>query len=801
MQNCPTCDAECDVSGLQKYSEVACPDCGEDFIVAPKFDRFELLSTLRRTLVGSVYKAYDPETSDTIAVLLIPKEELPDALVPEVEKEASAAAALDHPNIVKLVGLGMFEDYFYMVMELTEGGSLESILKSRKKLGEGLAVDYAIQVANALQYAAKHGLSHGDIQPGNILLDDEQTTKLTGFGISGLERAHAQRTGSRRGTPGYASPEAAAGRAVDDRSDIYSFGASFFHALVGRAPTPADLAALNSAGRSGLKSVAPDISAPTADVLNRALMQDPGARYQNYDELIEHLEFSRGELMESGHVDPEPVEAVETEAPAGAAHAVGDSTATSTGPSPALIGIGVVILILALFFILHHGSKPKSDVAQPAVAVAPTEPPRPAATPIPTETVFGVSGVAPATASAFETARQAFISGKFDTAESSFAQIAGDKSVPADLRSWSLIHEGISNLADGKHLEGQAAFAALQHQGGDPLFKQIAEIGAAERPVAADNMDTRTGSAIGFLVAGLKDASFGDLPSAGNAFRQFIASSPEGAAEPISNYKPLASKFAADVQTMQSAEAAVRATKGTPEFRSSVENLRKTAASMPKAFKAQDAAEKFITENTATPAATSSIIPPGAVQPEPKPAATPKPAPVVQNVPPPAPVAPPPVPKNEVYVEDLDLANAHQEFGKPQAGKSTEGNPIKIDGQTFDHGIGTRANSEILIDLKGAALRFKAQAGLDDEKQRGSLSFAVIVDGQTAAETPVLKHGQPPVPINVDLTGKKTLELRVTHGGNGARDDDADWADAVIQLADGAAEKPVTKPASGRKRH
>ncbi len=151
---------------------------------------------------------------------------------------------------------------------------------------------------------------------------------------------------------------------------------------------------------------------------------------------------------------------------------------------------------------------------------------------------------------------------------------------------------------------------------------------------------------------------------------------------------------------------------------------------------------------------------------------------------------------DEVRLESLDLNAMTQGWGSPQAAKSVDGHALKIGGKEFGHGVGTHADSSMVIDLKGAATKFTASVGVDAEVgQKGSVTFSVIVDGKKVFETPVLKGGDEAKDITVDLTGAKTLELMVGVGDDGIDFDHADWGDATIVLAAGATSKPVAKAA------
>ena len=150
-------------------------------------------------------------------------------------------------------------------------------------------------------------------------------------------------------------------------------------------------------------------------------------------------------------------------------------------------------------------------------------------------------------------------------------------------------------------------------------------------------------------------------------------------------------------------------------------------------------------------------------------------------------------PANGLWVDSLDLSRVDQEWGDPHAGRSVDDRPITLHGDVFRHGVGTHANSEMLIDLKGAATRFAAVVGVDDEKKGlGSVRFHVFVDGKPAAETGVLHGGDAPKLLSVDVTGAKTLRLQVDDADDGIEHDHADWAGALLVLNPDAKDKPQT---------
>ncbi len=150
------------------------------------------------------------------------------------------------------------------------------------------------------------------------------------------------------------------------------------------------------------------------------------------------------------------------------------------------------------------------------------------------------------------------------------------------------------------------------------------------------------------------------------------------------------------------------------------------------------------------------------------------------------------LPGHSIWLDSLDVNTIEQGWGKPQAGRSVDANPLKLHGTTYAHGVGTHAASEMTIQLKGAATRFSTMVGVDDEVgSRGSVGFEIQVDDKKVAESGLLRGGSEPKLLSADLRGAKKLTLLVNDGGDGIDFDHADWAGAVLELAADAAEKPV----------
>src|SRR6185437_10675583 len=165
----------------------------------------------------------------------------PDVLV-RFHREARTVAGLRHPNVVVVFDAGIDQGVPYVVMELLAGPSLDGLLARQGPLPAGLALGYAEQAAAGLAAAHAAGVVHRDVKPANLVLDSDGTLKVVDFGIASLVQASASLTASgvTVGTPAYLSPEQAAGRPAEPRSDLYALGCVLYALLTGSPPFTGD---------------------------------------------------------------------------------------------------------------------------------------------------------------------------------------------------------------------------------------------------------------------------------------------------------------------------------------------------------------------------------------------------------------------------------------------------------------------------------------------------------------------------------------------------------------------------------
>ena len=305
-QSCPACGLLIDVSQEEPLARVVCPGCGEKFRVERAFDNFALLETLGVGGMGSVYKARDTRLNRLVALkLLRPELSADPAEIQRLKQEARATAAVNDPNVVQVFSSGTDHGQFYLVMELVEQGSLDDRMAEQGKVPEALVLDTGIQVARGLRAAHEKGLIHRDVKPGNILFADEQTAKIGDFGLAVAAEQNAEAQNEIWGTPYYVAPERLNNEPEDFRSDIYSLGATLYHAMAGRPPFEGET---NSAtalrdlknNPQSLGAVVPGLRRETVRAIDRMIAPDREQRFVSYDELIEALEQARAALNSSG---------------------------------------------------------------------------------------------------------------------------------------------------------------------------------------------------------------------------------------------------------------------------------------------------------------------------------------------------------------------------------------------------------------------------------------------------------------------------------------------------------------------
>ena len=202
--------------------------------------KYSVEGVLGKGAMGLVYRAVDPLLGREVALKVITGDEVTDEMKERFRIEARAAAALAHPNIVVIFDLGEESGTPYIAMELLKGEDLRSLVTRRRDLSVEECAELMVQVCDGLSYAHERRIVHRDIKPANIHVCPDGRVKIVDFGIAKMDSTSLTKTGMVIGTPDYMSPEQIQGKAVDQRSDIFSVGVVFYELLAGDKPFSAE---------------------------------------------------------------------------------------------------------------------------------------------------------------------------------------------------------------------------------------------------------------------------------------------------------------------------------------------------------------------------------------------------------------------------------------------------------------------------------------------------------------------------------------------------------------------------------
>jgi serine/threonine protein kinase/TolB-like protein/Tfp pilus assembly protein PilF len=272
---------------------------------------YEIQSLLGTGGMGEVYRARDLRLRRDVAIKVLPSFVSSDPeRLRRFEQEATAAAALNHPNILAVYQMGTHESAPYLVSELLEGETLREQIK-RGRLAVRKAIDYAVQIARGLAAAHEKGIVHRDLKPENSFVTKDGRVKILDFGLAKLMKPlpgseHSAPTlggktepGTVMGTVGYMAPEQVRGQATDHRADLFAFGAILYEMLSGKRafqkPTsPETMTAILNEDPPGISQLVSNLPPALQRVVNRCLEKNPEQRFQSASDLAFALESISG---------------------------------------------------------------------------------------------------------------------------------------------------------------------------------------------------------------------------------------------------------------------------------------------------------------------------------------------------------------------------------------------------------------------------------------------------------------------------------------------------------------------------
>jgi TolB-like protein/Tfp pilus assembly protein PilF len=334
---------------------------------------YRLLEKLGEGGMGVVWKALDTKLDREVALKILPEEMASD---PErfgrFEREAKAVAALNHPNIVTVHSVEETEGSHFITMELVRGKSLTELIP-KYGLHLGKFFELSVALADAIGAAHQRGITHRDLKPDNVMVDEDGRLKVLDFGLAKLREeartteastqlptATVTQEGKILGTVSYMSPEQAEGKATDNRSDIFSLGVMLYQMATGQRPFKGDthISIISSIMKDTPASVT-DIKASLPNhlgrIIRRCLAKDPKSRYQSTLDLRNELE-ELGREVATGETTP---------------------VKQTAAPMPAiksmvwLAGAALVVLLLAVIAVQQwRGRRPAERQAETGDAIS-----------------------------------------------------------------------------------------------------------------------------------------------------------------------------------------------------------------------------------------------------------------------------------------------------------------------------------------------------------------------------------------------------------------------------------------------
>ncbi len=550
LASCPNCMAEMDVTDLGPYTRVACSECGRDMRVKTEMGSYRLVRRIAFGGMSVIFKAQDLVLDREVAVKVLNEKHSSDEMrEAQFQEEARLTATVSHPNVVKVYTVGRAFDRHFIAMELVQGESLDERMSEHGALPEDAVIRLALQVVDGLRAALSAGLVHRDVKPGNILIADDETAKLVDFGLSLLMEEGVVNADEIWATPTYVAPEVLEHSGEDHRADIYALGATLYHALSGIRPIELEEFTNRSVREAKknvapLKKVAPWLSNEVVQLVERAMANDPGQRFEDYEQFRAELETVRMVLKEKGTKEPLQ-ESVRTRR----------RERYDLRRQILLLGAALLIVVAlvggGIHFFKGGGDKLEEEgqVGAPNVLNPDRDPT------LDPEVALKIN-------QSYEAAREALAEDDFVVAEEQFLQVWRNEQAPAETAAWAGFEASVAAFLDGRGADARQHLASLYDfvnerrvadtvmgrrlQSAAELLTDLRFIPEDRVPEVLDNPFRATV----FITMALKVWEQGEFERAHGMFEKFLRRGAWSGAEWMDAYRRLVRRYVADYQLL-----------------------------------------------------------------------------------------------------------------------------------------------------------------------------------------------------------------------------------------------------------
>ena len=469
--------------------------------------QYQITGTLGEGGMSQVFKAFDMHLGREVALKVLHQSLSRDgALTAMFEREAKLTASILHPNVVKVFTVGNEDGFFFIAMELVDATSLEQMIASSGELPEKEVLHVAYDVVAGLKAAHDEGLIHRDIKPGNMLVTGDGTSKLVDFGLA-VQQGGDDESEDLWATPYYVPPEKLQGEMDTYLGDIYSLGATLYHAITGKPPFEANTSSMEELkeikkAEIDLKTEAPAASKPTVKLIERMMAHEPENRPQSYELLLNEI--------------------IDIEKKAFGFDRTSSRATRSNRKKPWLVVATCFALLAAgtaLWMYLQDGE------------------------PTPEGGSFSIDGGdggvisvgAESNAAQFLEGRELFVKGEFKKAEAIFNELSGATSLSPSTQMWSHFFGGTLQLLLGNEQDSREMFSAISSidpAGEEGVEDVVAFLQKTSEPLASNlplidstvAFEADSIESVGIFAAGIKNWQHGDFKSGMKLLDQFAAS-------------------------------------------------------------------------------------------------------------------------------------------------------------------------------------------------------------------------------------------------------------------------------------